>query len=162
MSVPWEERPRSGEEVVPLALLAEPDFCWYLVGLFPFSAVGLVMTKPLICVILEWVWGWLMSRLDGSLLPAALSTWWTARYLQTPAKPSACTQNFLLKLLSQKSACFGGLDFPWILIKSNGKALLHQLCIFLHTRLASHAFYTHATMIKACHVLLRKYLIAWR
>lgn len=44
-----------------------------------------------------------------------------------------CTQNSLLKLLSEESACSGGLHFPWILIKCNGKALLCQLCIFLHT-----------------------------
>lgn len=50
-----------------------------------------------------------------------------------PAVPSALTQSSLLKLLSEKSFRFGGLYFPSILFKSNSKALLHQLCVFLYT-----------------------------
>lgn len=84
MSVPWEERPWKGEEVVPLARWKSTAgwakgewslFCWCLLGVFPLSAVGLVIKKEWsIYVILEWMWGlspWLMSSLNGLLLPVA-------------------------------------------------------------------------------------------
>lgn len=136
MSVPWEERPQKGEEVVPLAwqestvAWAKGErslFCWYLLGVFPLSSVGLVIKKENERYVScrsergachpDWKAAWmayfyLLLRLAQPVPLAVQHSWWTARYLQPPAAPSVLTQSSLLKLLSEESAQFRDFTSP--------------------------------------------------
>lgn len=166
MSVPWEERPHRGEEVVPLAQQGSTagwaSFLLICVGHISFFSCCISdwKRKWLICVILEWVWGlppWLTSRLGGSLLPAAqispneLLSLYPADELLDICRPQLSLQ-FVHKIPSWN--CFQRTVHALRDFTSSGYwlnpmvKLLRQLCIFLHTRLASHAFYTHQPGLK--------------
>lgn len=154
------------------------SFCWYMLGVFPLSSVGLVIKRENERYVScwnergachpDWKAAWmayfyLLLRLAQRVPLAVQHSWWTARYLQPPAAPSALTQSSLLKLLSEESARFGDFTSPGYCWNPT-VTLFYVNFVFSYTQiqLASHASCSHITRIKASKALLRKKLTALR